>query len=134
MPSSSVLVQPTPRVSGRVRPPGDKAISHRYALLAALADGVSTIDGFSTGGDCASTLACLAALGVPVSEAGRGSGAGLRITIEGRGPRGFLRPAAPLDAGNSGTTMRMLAGLLAAHPFRTVITGDGNTVRYGSRP
>ena len=68
IPLQTVMVRPTPSVTGRVRPPGDKSVSHRYALLAAIADGVSTIAGYSTGADCASTLRCLRGLGVAVEE------------------------------------------------------------------
>jgi 3-phosphoshikimate 1-carboxyvinyltransferase len=117
------MVRPAARVRGRVRPPGDKSISHRYAILSALADGASTIRGYSTGGDCASTLACLRALGTPVEERGRDA-TGLALRIGGRGLRGLTQAAAMLDAGNSGSTMRMLAGVLAAHPFTTTMTGD----------
>jgi 3-phosphoshikimate 1-carboxyvinyltransferase len=131
--SSVVMVQPTQRVRGRVRPPGDKSISHRYALLAALANGTTTIDGYSTGADCASTLRCLRQLGVLVEETGLGAGTGVTITILGRGLRGFSAPADTLDAGNSGSTIRMIAGLLAAHPFRTVITGDESLRRRPMR-
>ncbi len=113
----TVTVLPASRVRGRVRPPGDKSISHRYALLSALADGTSSIHGYSTGGDCRSTLDCLRGLGVSIEEIGRSS-EGLSLRIAGRGLGGLRTPAAPLDAGNSGSTMRMLAGVLAAHPFR----------------
>jgi 3-phosphoshikimate 1-carboxyvinyltransferase len=121
--SSTVVVQPARSVSGRVRPPGDKSISHRYALFAALADGVSEISGYSTGADCRSTLDCLRALGVSIDETGRGPD-GLRLRITGRGVRGLGAPAGVLDAGNSGTTIRLFAGVLAAHPFATTMTGD----------
>ena len=84
----AVVVHPAPRVRGRVRPPGDKSISHRYALLAAIADGASTIRGYSTGGDCASTLRCLRGLGVDIREVGRHPKAGIDIEIQGRGPAG----------------------------------------------
>ena len=130
--SQTVLVQPAARIRGRVRPPGDKSISHRYALFAAIADGTSTIEGYSTGADCASTLACLRALGVPIDETGRET-AGLTLRIAGRGLRGLTAPASPLDAGNSGSTMRMLAGLLAAHPFTTQVTGDQSLRRRPMR-
>src|SRR6187431_2579110 len=93
----TVTIQPAPRVRGRVRPPGDKSISHRFALLAAIADGTSTIRGYSTGADCASTLACLRALGVSVEQAGRDA-AGLHLRIEGRGLRGLQPPGSLLDA------------------------------------
>ncbi len=127
------MVQPAPRgVRGHVRPPGDKAISHRYALLSALADGRSEIRGYSTGGDCASTVRCLRALGVSIEEIGRDS-SGLTLSITGRGLGGLSAPSAVLDAGNSGTTMRMLAGILAAHPFSAMITGDDSLRRRPMR-
>jgi len=127
------MVQPAARVRGRVRPPGDKSISHRYALLAAIADGSSTIHGYSTGGDCASTLRCLRALGVHIDHAGQDARTGLDIRITGRGVRGLQAPADTLDAGNSGSTMRMLAGILAAHPFACRITGDESLQRRPMR-
>jgi 3-phosphoshikimate 1-carboxyvinyltransferase len=123
----AVLVRPSTTVSGRVRVPGDKSISHRYAMLAALADGVSRIDGYLTGADCAATLACLRALGVSIRAEGR------TIEIHGRGIGGLIAPAAPLDAANSGTSMRLLSGIVAAHPFRTVIGGDASLSRRPMR-
>jgi 3-phosphoshikimate 1-carboxyvinyltransferase len=128
----TVMVQPTARVRGRVRPPGDKAISHRYALLAALANGASRIRGYSTGGDCASTLACLRALGVQIDQTGRDD-TGLQIHVVGRGLGGLSPSLDPLDAGNSGSTMRMLAGVLAAHGFATSVTGDASLRRRPMR-
>jgi len=119
----STVVHPASHVRGHLTVPGDKSISHRYALLAALADGQSTITHYAPGADCASTLACLCALGVPIHH--RDS----VVTVEGRGLDGLLRPAAPLDAGNSGTTLRLLAGILAGHPFDSVITGDASLQR-----
>jgi 3-phosphoshikimate 1-carboxyvinyltransferase len=121
--SSTVVVQPARAVHGRVRPPGDKSISHRYALFAALADGTSEISGYSTGADCRSTLECLRGLGVVIDEIGQGAD-GLRLRIAGKGLRGLRAPAGMLDAGNSGTTIRMFSGVLAAHPFATTMTGD----------
>src|ERR1043166_9516843 len=107
-PSQSVMVHPAASDRGRVRPPGDKSISHRYALLAALADGESTIRGYSTGADCASTLECLRTLGVSVELRGRDT-TGLEVRIHGRGLGGLQAPAAMLDAGNSGPTMRLIS-------------------------
>jgi 3-phosphoshikimate 1-carboxyvinyltransferase len=134
MPSSqTVIVHPAPGgMRGQVQPPGDKSISHRYALLASLADGVSTIRGYSTGGDCASTLACLRGLGVSIERTGQDAD-GLQLTVAGRGLRGLLPPSDLLDAGNSGSTMRMLAGILAAQPFSTEITGDNSLRRRPMR-
>jgi len=115
------------RVAGRVRVPGDKSISHRYAMLAAIADGESRLTGYAPGADCAATLACLEALGVPVSR-GR-----TVITISGLGPRGLRAPSAPLDAANSGTSMRLFAGLLAGHAFTSVVGGDASLSRRPMR-
>ncbi len=105
-------------VSGLIQLPGDKSISHRYAMLAALAGGRSEIRHFATSRDCHSTLSCLRALGVEISESGE------TVTVVGRGLRGFRSPDGILDAGNSGTTMRLLSGILAGQPFQTRITGD----------
>ena len=116
------------RVTGRLRVPGDKSISHRYAMLAAIADGRSRLHGYAPGADCAATLACLAALGV------RSTRAGGTVTIDGLGAwAACARRRGPLDAANSGTSMRLLAGLLAAHPFRTVIGGDASLSRRPMR-
>jgi 3-phosphoshikimate 1-carboxyvinyltransferase len=133
MASAAAVVHPAPRVRGRVRPPGDKSISHRYALLAAIADGPSLIHGYSTGADCASTVRCLRGLGVSVEQASRIAGDGTDVRITGLGSRGFRPPGKVLDAGNSGSTMRMLAGILAAHPFVTTITGDESLQRRPMR-
>ena len=128
----TVVVHPTARVDGRVRPPGDKSISHRYAMFAALANGTSTLEGYSTGADCASTLSCLRALGVSIALTGQDE-AGLTLCVTGRGPRGFLTPAGTLDAGNSGTTMRLLSGILSAQPFASRIAGDESLTRRPMR-
>ena len=133
MASAAAVVHPAPRVRGRVRPPGDKSISHRYALLAAIADGPSLIRGYSTGADCASTLRCLRGLGVMVEQVARIAGDGTDVRIAGLGPRGFRRPDGMLDAGNSGSTIRMLAGILAAQAFPTSITGDDSLRRRPMR-
>ena len=125
-----MTITPGGRVRGRLRAPGDKSISHRYALLAALADGTSTIRNYAPGADCASTLRCLRTLGVDVRTAPDGAGdAGPTVVVAGRGA-GALGPTHErLDAGNSGTTMRLLAGILAARPFETTITGDASLQR-----
>ncbi len=107
------------RAAGRLRVPGDKSISHRYAMLAAIAEGTSRLTGYAPGADCAATLACVEALGARVTR-------GNTIVIEGLGPRGLRAPSAPLDAANSGTSMRLLSGLLASHRFTSVIGGDAS--------
>src|SRR5687768_8232821 len=123
----AALVRPAQRASGRVQVPGDKSISHRYALLGAIADGTTHITGYSPGADCSATLACLRALGVPITAA-----AGT-VEIRGRGLHGLSEAPGPVDAANSGTTMRLLAGLAAAHTFRTVIVGDASLSRRPMR-
>ena len=130
--STAVTVEPARRLRGRLRVPGDKSISHRYALLAALAGGTSTIAGYSTGADCRSTLDCLRALGVGI-EVTAETGAPPAVTVAGRGIGGLVRPKDVLDAGNSGTTMRLLAGILAGHPFDAGITGDASLRRRPMR-
>jgi 3-phosphoshikimate 1-carboxyvinyltransferase len=127
-PADSFTVVPTTRAQGRVRVPGDKSISHRYALLAAIADGQSTIRGYSPGADCAATLECLRGLGVPMHRESDAA-----VVIAGCGIGGLRAPSAPLDAVNSGTTMRLLSGIVAGHPFRTVITGDASLQRRPMR-
>lgn len=108
---------------GDLHIPGDKSISHRAALLAALADGSSVLHGFLEAQDPRSTIACLRALGVRVETSGR------EVRVYGRGLRGFSPPATDLDAGNSGTTLRLLSGILAGHPFESVLTGDDSLRR-----
>jgi 3-phosphoshikimate 1-carboxyvinyltransferase len=125
--ADATTVRPASGAAGHVRVPGDKSISHRYALLAALADGPSVILGYSPGADCAATLKCLAGLGVSVQRI-----AGT-VDIQGRGVRGLLAPAGPLSAENSGTTLRLMAGILAAHPFQTTIGGDASLTRRPMR-
>ena len=93
-------------------------------MLAALADGTSTLHGYAPGADCAATLSCLRALGVDVQAAENLTDE--TVTLSGRGLGGLSRPAGALDAGNSGTTMRLLAGVLAGHPFESSITGDAS--------
>jgi 3-phosphoshikimate 1-carboxyvinyltransferase len=108
---------------GRFIVPGDKSISHRAAILGAMAHGETHITNFSSAADCASTLSCLRALGVEIRRTGND------VTVVGHGPEGWRAPAESLDAENSGSTLRMLAGALAARPFRSVLTGDASLRR-----
>ena len=120
---AAATIAPARRVRGRLRVPGDKSISHRYALLASLADGRSRLRGFAPGADCRSTLSCLAQLGVEMAE-DTGS-----IFLMGRGLGQLRSTSAALDSGNSGTTMRLIAGILAGHPFSTTLIGDESLSR-----
>jgi len=125
---SVATVTPARAVRGAIRVPGDKSISHRYAILAAIADGRTVIRGYSSGADCASTLACVRTLGVAVDRADTDT-----LTLLGRGSGRLSSPSAALDAGNSGTTMRLLAGVLAAQPFESRLVGDASLSRRPMR-
>jgi len=116
-------LRPIARLRGEIEVPGDKSISHRYALLAAIAEGTSQLASYSTGQDCASTLGCLQSLGVLVSRREK------IWEITGRGLRGLHRYEGVLDAGNSGSTIRMLSGILAGQPFESRIDGDDSLRR-----
>jgi 3-phosphoshikimate 1-carboxyvinyltransferase len=116
-------ISPASAISGAITLPGDKSISHRYAMISAIADGESRILNYSTGADCHSTLGCVRALGIDVEVAGT------EVRINGKGLDGLRAPAADLDAGNSGSTIRMLSGILAAQPFVTRIFGDESLSR-----
>jgi len=114
-------VQPGGRLQGTLRVPGDKSISHRSIMFGSLADGVSEIDGFLTGEDCLCTMKAFQAMGVTIETL-----APTRLRVHGVGLHGLKAPAAALDLGNSGTSMRLMAGLMAAQPFATTLIGDGS--------
>jgi 3-phosphoshikimate 1-carboxyvinyltransferase len=117
------LIRPARNVYGSLRLPGDKSISHRYAMLAGFAEGTSRFTNFSTGADCASTLACMQALGAKVNKTNENS-------VEISGISGRVTPADhPLDCGNSGSTMRMISGLLAPQQGYFTLTGDASLSR-----
>jgi 3-phosphoshikimate 1-carboxyvinyltransferase len=117
------IIRPAKNVYGSMRLPGDKSISHRYGMLAAFADGTSRFTNFSTGADCASTLSCMEALGAKVRRLEDGS-------VEVTGVGGRVTPCdAPLDCGNSGSTMRMISGLLAPQEGRFTLVGDESLSR-----
>jgi len=111
-------IEPSSRFRGQFLLPGDKSISHRAAILGALATGTTRITNYSSAADCASTLRCLEQLGVRFSRDGAS------VAIDANGPGSWRAPRDPLDAGNSGSTLRMLAGPLAGQPFRSELTGD----------
>src|SRR5215472_3173357 len=111
-------VQPAKYLTGGVELPGDKSISHRYAMLAALAEGTSELRNFSAAADCHSTLACMIALGAEVKTVKD------TVRVTGRGAHGLRSSWRALDAGNSGTTMRLLTGILAGQSFSSKLTGD----------
>ncbi len=112
IPANSFVSAPVRSVGGRVEVPGDKSLSHRALMLGAVADGTTDIVGFLAGEDCLATLAALTSMGVRIDRSGETA-----VSIEGRGLHGLEAPSAPLDMGNSGTAMRLFAGLLAGQRF-----------------
>ena len=116
-------LKPASFITGRLKLPGDKSISHRVALIAALAEGSSEISNFSTAADCASTLSCLSELGITVERK--------EDKVIFAGSQKLVAPRHPLDCGNSGSTLRILAGVLAGHAFTAELIGDAS---LSSRP
>lgn len=117
-------IKPVRRLTGTIAVPGDKSISHRSVMLAGLADSPVRISNFLAAADCLSTVACMRALGVKIDQPGADE-----LIVRGNGLFGLSEPEDILDAGNSGTTMRLLTGILAGQPFFSVLTGDGSLRR-----
>ncbi|MDH0287790.1 bifunctional prephenate dehydrogenase/3-phosphoshikimate 1-carboxyvinyltransferase [Pseudomonas sp. GD04087] len=115
------LAQPGGRLSGRVRVPGDKSISHRSIMLGSLAEGTTEVQGFLEGEDALATIQAFRDMGVVIEGPHHG-----RVTVHGVGLHGLKTPPGPIYLGNSGTSMRLLSGLLAAQPFDTTLTGDAS--------
>ena len=121
-------VEPGGALRGRLRVPGDKSISHRAIMLGALAEGMTTVTGFLEGEDCLATLQAFRAMGVRIDGPDRG-----RVTVHGVGLYGLRPPTGTLDMGNSGTSMRLISGLLAGQVFDTVLSGDASLNRRPMR-
>jgi 3-phosphoshikimate 1-carboxyvinyltransferase len=121
--AGSLEITPALRIGGVISVPGDKAITHRFAMIGAVAQGSTVIRNFSESADCGSTLECLRRLGVSILHQGS------TVTLEGRGLYGFQRPSRELDAGNSGTTVRFMTGLVAGSPFTSTFIGDESLSR-----
>jgi 3-phosphoshikimate 1-carboxyvinyltransferase len=122
-PADSVVIPPAQNILGSLRVPGDKSISHRYAMLAALAPGRSRFENYSPGADCNSTLECMRALGCKIERDDKGA-----VVIDGIGPQ-LKAPHKALDCGNSGSTMRMLSGIVAGQSFSSEMVGDESLSR-----
>src|SRR5262245_13200289 len=121
--STTVRIAPAARLRGDIQLPGDKSISHRSAMFAAIGEGVSRLNNYSSARDCQSTLDCLEALGVRIKRDAK------LIVVEGVGQTGLREATRSLDVGNSGSTIRMLSGILAGQNFTTEITGDESIQR-----
>ncbi len=128
MATLNFLAAPGGALRGRIRVPGDKSISHRAIMLGSLAEGVTTVTGFLDGEDCLATLKAFRAMGVRIAGPEQG-----QVTIHGVGLRGLRAPVGPLDMGNSGTSMRLMSGILAGQAFETVLTGDDSLTRRPMR-
>jgi len=128
MTSLTFLIEPGGALRGRLRVPGDKSISHRAIMFGALAEGVTTITGFLEGEDCLATLTAFRTMGVGIIGPTQG-----QVTVQGVGLSGLRAPTGPLDMGNSGTSMRLMAGILAGQAFDTVLTGDASLTRRPMR-
>ncbi|WP_332630120.1 3-phosphoshikimate 1-carboxyvinyltransferase [Halalkalibacter flavus] len=110
-------------LNGTIQVPGDKSISHRAVMFGAIAEGTTTVEGFLPGEDCLSTISCFRKLGVSIKQQGE------KVTIEGKGWDGLIEPSEILDVGNSGTTTRLMLGILATRPFHSVIIGDDSIAK-----
>jgi 3-phosphoshikimate 1-carboxyvinyltransferase len=115
---TSLTITPGSTLRGTIRVPGDKSVTHRALILTALAEGISTVSGYCRGEDCLNTMRAFQALGIRIDETPG------QLTVHGKGLWGLSEPNVPIDCGNSGTGIRLLAGLLAGQDFFTVLTGD----------
>lgn len=120
-----IKIQATKKIQGEVTVPGDKSISHRAVMFSSLAEGVTEISGFLPGADCLSTISCFRKMGIHIRQEGD------RVTVEGKGWFGLEEPNEILDVGNSGTTIRLMMGILSTQPFHSVLVGDSS---IGRRP
>ena len=120
----SMILESTSSLKGEITIPGDKSISHRAVMLGSLAEGDTYIHNFLNGDDCISTINCFRAMGIDIDTSDPGN-----IIVHGKGLYGLNAPENDLDVGNSGTTIRILSGILAAQPFNSVITGDDSITR-----
>ncbi len=118
-----MIITPARSLRGELTVPGDKSVSHRSVMAGALAEGMTEIDGFPAGADCLSTISCFRKLGADITAVPSGNG-GAKVSVRGRGLRGLRAPQEVLDAGDSGTTARLISGILAGQPFTSRLTGD----------
>lgn len=116
-------INPINRLKGELKVPGDKSISHRGVMLGSISKGTTVIKNFLMGADCLSTIACFEKMGIPITITGT------TVRVNGKGLNGLTQPRGVLDVGNSGTTMRLLSGILCGQTFETSITGDSSIVK-----
>ena len=111
-------INPIHSIKGTIKVPGDKSISHRSIILGSIAKGKTSVRGFLLGADCLSTISCFRQLGIQITVDQK------LVTVDGKGLHGLTPAKEVLDVGNSGTTIRLMSGLLSGQPFETTITGD----------
>ena len=116
----NAVIKPSGKLRGEITVPGDKSISHRSVMIGSISKGDTKISGFLTGEDCLSTIDCFKKLGIDIEVNGTD------VTVHGKGLKGLSAPAETLDVGNSGTTLRLMSGILSAQPFTTRLTGDSS--------
>lgn len=120
-------VRQTQKIEGTIRVPGDKSISHRAVMFGALANGTTTIEGFLPGADCLSTISCFRSMGIEIEQQGD------KVTVQGKGWFGLEEPSEHLEVGNSGTTIRLMAGIMSTQPFHVVMEGDESIAKRPMR-
>ncbi|MFP3388001.1 3-phosphoshikimate 1-carboxyvinyltransferase [Brevibacillus sp. SIMBA_040] len=120
-------VRQTQKIEGTIRVPGDKSISHRAVMFGALANGTTTIEGFLPGADCLSTISCFRSMGIEIEQQGD------EVTVQGKGWFGLEEPSEHLEVGNSGTTIRLMAGIMSTQPFHVVMEGDESIAKRPMR-
>ncbi|MGG1659666.1 3-phosphoshikimate 1-carboxyvinyltransferase [Brevibacillus sp. NRS-1366] len=120
-------VRQAQKVEGTVRVPGDKSISHRAVMFGSLAKGTTTIEGFLPGADCLSTISCFRSMGIEIEQQGD------KVTVHGKGWYGLQEPSEHLEVGNSGTTIRLMAGIMSTQPFHVVMEGDESIAKRPMR-
>lgn len=120
-------IQKANQIQGTVRVPGDKSISHRAVMFGALAEGTTTINGFLPGADCLSTISCFRRMGIQIEQLGD------QVVVQGKGWFGLEEPKEKLDVGNSGTTIRLISGILSTQPFHVVLEGDESIAKRPMR-
>ena len=115
-----MIIEKANHLRGELTVPGDKSISHRSVMFGSIASGVTEVENFLQGADCLSTIRCFRQMGVEIENNNT------RVVVRGNGLHGLRRPADVLDCGNSGTTMRLMSGILAAQEFDCTLTGDAS--------
>ena len=130
---TNLSIFPATKIKSEIHVPGDKSISHRAIMLGALADGETIVAGFLMSADCLATIECFRKMGIEIESRASNTEHRTQIIINGKGLRGLQAPAEELNVGNSGTTMRLMSGILAGQDFSSIITGDASIQKLSWR-